>query len=275
MAKALGHEDDYKALVTRSGNYRNLFDKSVGFIRPKLESGEWAAPFDPKLTGTSKRWRDFTESNSWQGTWAAQHDGGGYIALLGGRDKVVEKLDALFDQSSDINGEVPADMTGLVGMYAHGNEPSHHIAYLYAYAGAPYKTQARVRNLLETMYKNAPDGLAGNEDCGQMSAWYLISSLGFYAVDPVSANYIFGSPLFDKVTVDVGGGKKLVIEAKGQSPQNKYVQSVTLNGTKYDKPWFRHADVAQRRDDRVRNGCTEPNQDFGAAEAVAPPSMSA
>jgi predicted alpha-1,2-mannosidase len=151
IARALGRDDDYKALAARSGNYRNLFDKSVGFIRPRLENGEWASPFDPKLTGTSKRWRDFTESNSWQGTWAAQHDGGGYIALLGGRDKVLEKLDELFEQSSEINGEVPVDMTGLVGMYAHGNEPSHHIAYLYAYAGAPYKTQARVRSLLQTM----------------------------------------------------------------------------------------------------------------------------
>jgi predicted alpha-1,2-mannosidase len=273
IAQALGHEDDYKSLVARSGNYRNLFDKSTGFIRPKLENGEWAGPFDPKLTGTSKRWRDFTESNSWQGTWAAQHDGGGYIVLLGGREKMIEKLDALFDQSSEINGEVPVDMTGLVGMYAHGNEPSHHIAYLYVYAGAPYKTQARVRNLLETMYHNAPDGLAGNEDCGQMSAWYLISSLGFYAVDPVSGNYVLGSPLFDKATVDLGGGKKLVIEAKGQSPKSKYVRSVTLNGNKYEKAWFRHADIADGGTIVFEMG-EQPNREFGAADAAAPPSMS-
>jgi len=274
ILRALGHEDEAKALVARSANYRNLFDKSVGFIRPKLESGEWAAPFDPKTTGTSKRWRDFTESNSWQGTWAAQHDPAGYIALYGGRKAFVDKLDSLFAQSTDIAGEVPADMTGLVGMYAHGNEPSHHIAYLYAYGGAPYKTQARVRDLMAGMYQNAPDGLAGNEDCGQMSAWYVMSALGFYAVDPVSANYVFGSPLFSRVSVDLDGGKRLVIEARRQSAANKYIQSATFNGKPYAKPWFRHADIANGGTFVFEMG-PQPNMAFGADPAAAPPSMSA
>lgn len=272
VAHALGHEDDHKNLVARSENYKNLFDKSVGFIRPRLANGQWATPFDPKRTSTSKRWRDFTESNSWQGTWAAQHAIAGYFPLFGGRDKFVEKLDALFVQSTDVDGEVPVDMTGLVGMYAQGNEPSHHIAYLYAYAGAPYKTQSRVRDLLTTMYRNDPDGLAGNEDCGQMSAWYVISALGFYAVDPVSGNYVLGSPLFDKAVVDVGGGKKLVIEARGQAPENKYINSVALNGKDYGKPWFRHADVSGGAT-LVFTMARDPNKSFGAAESDAPPSL--
>jgi predicted alpha-1,2-mannosidase len=273
VARALGNQADYKALVARSGNYRNLFDKSVGFIRPRLENGEWAAPFDPKLTGTSKKWRDFTESNSWQGTWAAQHDPAGYIALLGSREAFIQKLDALFEQSTDINGEVPLDMTGLVGMYAHGNEPSHHIAYLYAYAGASYKTQARVRDLVDRMYKNTPDGLAGNEDCGQMSAWYIMSALGFYAVDPASGNYVFGSPLFESAAIDLGNGKKLTLQAKGASRENKYIQSVMFNGKPYDKPWFRHSDIANGGTFVFEMG-SRPNRDFGADKAAAPPSMS-
>ena len=274
IARALGHEDDAKALTAQAANYRNLFDKSTGFIRPKLESGEWAAPFDPKTTGTSKRWRDFTESNSWQGTWAAQHDPAGYVALYGGRKQFIDKLDSLFAQSTDIAGEVPADMTGLVGMYAHGNEPSHHIAYLYAYGGAPYKTQARVRDLMKTMYQNAPDGLAGNEDCGQMSAWYVMSAMGFYAVDPVSGNYVFGSPLFPRVTIDLGGGKRLVFEARHQAPANVYIQSVTWNGKRYTKPWFRHADIVNGGTFVFEMG-PQPNLAFGAAPVDAPPSMSA
>ena len=173
----------------------------------------------------------------------------------------------------EIKGEVPLDMTGLVGMYAHGNEPSHHVAYLYDYAGAAYKTQDRVRNLLEDMYKAAPDGLAGNEDCGQMSALYIISALGFYAVDPAGGNYVFGSPLFNKVTLDMGGGHQLVVEAKDNSPQNRYIQSVTLNGKPYDKVWFNHSEIASGGSIVFQMG-SEPNKQFGAAEDAVPPSMS-
>jgi len=245
VAKLLGKTDDYNALIAQSTNYRNLWDKSTGFIRPKLENGEFAPGFDPTATGTTKKWRDFTESNSWQGTWAAQHDPAGYSELLGSSQAYVKKLDDLFTQKIEIKGEVPADMTGLVGMYAHGNEPSHHVAYLYNYAGAPAKTQERVRDLLDHQYDNQPDGLAGNEDCGQMSAWYVISALGFYAVNPASGNYDFGSPLFDKATVDVGQGHHLTIEVKRAAPTDKYIQSVTLNGKAYDKLWFPHSAVAQ------------------------------
>jgi predicted alpha-1,2-mannosidase len=273
IARLLGKEDDYRQFLARAGNYRNLFDSSTGFIRPRKEDREWASPFDPKTTGTSKKWRDFTESNSWQGSWAAQHDPAGYMQLLGGREAFVRKLDALFTQSTEIQGEVPADMTGLVGMYAHGNEPSHHVAYLYDYAGAPYKTQERVRQVLDTLYDNAPDGLAGNEDCGQMSAWYVISALGFYAVDPVSGNYVFGSPLFDRAVVDLGGGRRLTVEAKRGSPADRYIQSVTFNGKPYEKVWFSHSQIARGGSIVFRMG-SQPNQQFGAAASAAPPSMS-
>jgi predicted alpha-1,2-mannosidase len=273
LARAAGKTDDYGTLLKQSENFRNLFDKSAGFIRPRLENGQWAEPFDPTMTGTSKRWRDFTESNSWQGTWAAQNDPAAYVDLLGSREAFVQKLDKLFTESPQIKGEVPADMTGLVGMYAHGNEPSHHVAYLYDYAGAPYKTQERVRNLLDGQYDNQPDGLSGNEDCGQMSAWYIMSALGFYAVNPASGNYEFGTPLFEKVTIDLGNKRQLVVEAKRKSPSDKYIQSVLLNGRPYEKAWFRHADIAGGGTLVFRMG-SEPNRKFAAAVSAAPPSPS-
>ena len=272
IAKLLGKEEDYKFFLARSRNYRNLFDKSTGFIRPRKESGEWASPFDPKTTGTSPKWRDFTESNSWQGTWGAQHDPAGYIDLLGGREAFVKKLDDLFTQSLEVKGEVPVDMTGFVGMYAHGNEPSHHVAYLYAYAGAAYKTQERVRQLLEELYDNKPDGLSGNEDCGQMSAWYVMSALGFYAVDPAGGNYVFGTPLFDRSVVDMGQGRKLTIEAQRKSPADKYVQSVRLNGKAHDQVWFLHKSIASGGL-IVFNMGNQPNKAFGTAAGGTPPSM--
>jgi predicted alpha-1,2-mannosidase len=272
VARHLGRMDDSALLVAQASNYRNLWDKTTGFIRPRLENGDWAAPFDPTSTGVSTNWRDFTESNSWQGTWAAQHDTAGYIDLLGTREALVKKLDDVFNFNAPIKGEVPLDMTGLVGIYAHGNEPSHHVAYLYDFAGAAYKTQGRVRDLLLGQYDNAPDGLSGNEDCGQMSAWYVISSFGFYAVDPSSGNYVFGSPLFDKVTVDVGNGHRLVIVAKGNSHEAKYIQSVTFNGKPYDKLWFNHAAIANGGTLVFQMG-VQPNKQFGAMPDAAPPSM--
>jgi predicted alpha-1,2-mannosidase len=274
VAQALGKTDDSKVLLAQAANYRNLWDKSTGFIRPRLADGTWAAPFDPRRTGVSKNWRDFTEANSWQATWAAQHDPQSYIDFLGGRAPFIAKLDELFTMSSDIPGEQVADMTGMVGQYSHGNEPSHHIAYLYDYAGAAYKTQERVRSLLDEQYGNTPDdGVAGNEDCGQMSAWYVISALGFYAVDPVSANYVFGTPLFERATVDMGHGHHLIVEAKRSSPKDQYIQSVMLNGKSYDKVWFRHSDVALGGTIVFQMG-SQPNKAFGASESAVPPSMS-
>lgn len=272
LARAAGSQEEYRQLLERSRNYKNVFDPSITFMRGRFADRSWASPFDPRGMGHSKKWRDFTESNSWQATFLNQHDLYEYMKLFGGEKGFVEKLDALFNQSSELPPDAPPDIAGMVGQYAHGNEPSHHIAYLYAYAGLPYKTQARVRMLLETMYRNDPDGLAGNEDCGQMSAWYIMSALGFYAVDPVSGNYVFGSPLFDRATIALGNGKTLVIEAEGNAPTKPYVQSVTWDGKPYMKSWFSHAQIAQGGTIVLKMG-EQPNERFGAAEADRPPSF--
>ena len=229
LAKAAGEDADHALLMKQSRSFVNLYDKESGFIRPKYSDGRWASPFNPKSIKITK-WRDYTEANAWQTTFCVQHDPALLIETLGGKKLFVDKLDELFNQSSEMPPDMPPDVTGMVGQYAHGNEPSHHIAYLYNYAGAPHKTQARVRSLLETMYDNKPDGMAGNEDCGQMSAWFVISSLGLYAVDPVSAKYDFGTPLFDRVELTVAGNRKVTIEAKRDSAKSIYVQSVEWNG---------------------------------------------
>ncbi len=273
LAAAVGEPDDSKLLLERCKNYRNLFDAGSSFMRSRLENGQWAEPFDPIEMGYSKKWRDYTESDPWETTFTVQHDPAGLIKLFGGPHAFNEKLDALFTTSSHLPPDAPPDIAGMVGQYAHGNEPCHHMAYLYCYAGVAHKTQARVRELLDLEYDDQPDGLAGNEDCGQMSAWYVISSLGFYAVDPVSGNYVFGTPLFDRAEVELGNGKTLVIEAKRNSPSDQYIQSVLLNGQPYGKLWFHHADVA--------NGATivftlgsNPNEQFGSEENAKPPSSS-
>jgi predicted alpha-1,2-mannosidase len=272
IAKAAGKDDEAKLLVERSRNYQHLFDPGTGFIRPKLESGQWSEPFTSTEMGYSKQWRDYTESDPWETTFTVQHDPAGLIKLCGGPEKFVEKLDTLFSTSSQLPADAPPDIAGMVGQYAHGNEPCHHMAYLYTYAGAAHKTQDRVRRLLEMEYDDQPDGLAGNEDCGQMSAWYVISSLGFYAVDPVSGNYVFGTPLFDRAEVELGQGKKLVVEAKRTSPGDQYIQSISFNGKPHTKLWFHHADIT--------NGATivfsmgpKPSQQFGAGEDALPPSL--
>lgn len=273
LAAAVGEPGDSKLLLERCKNYRNLFDAGSSFMRSRLENGQWAEPFDPIEMGYSKKWRDYTESDPWETTFTVQHDPAGLIKLFGGPLAFNEKLDALFTTSSHLPPDAPPDIAGMVGQYAHGNEPCHHMAYLYCYSGAAHKTQDRVRKLLDLEYDDQPDGLAGNEDCGQMSAWYVISSLGFYAVDPVSGNYVFGTPLFDRAEVELGNGKTLVIEAKRNSPSDQYIQSVLLNGQSYGKLWFRHADVA--------NGVTmvftlgsNPNEQFGSEENAKPPSSS-
>jgi len=272
MARALGYSDDHRLFLKRAGYYKNLFDPATGFIRPRRADGEWAGPFDPKKTGTSDRWRDFTEANSWQYSWP-QHDPGGYMKLLGGKEQFVQRLDDLFGESTEVPGEVPADMTGLIGMYAHGNEPSHHIAYLYNYAGVPYKTQERVRDILARMYGNTPDGLSGNEDCGQMSAWYIFSAMGFYPVDPAGGHYVIGSPLIPQSTIELGNGKQLTIRAAKASPINKYIQSATFNGKPYARTWFRHRDVADGGILEFEMG-SRPNPSYGSSVDDIPPSMS-
>jgi len=272
VAKKLGRNDDVAIQLKRSQNYQNLFDKQTLFVRAKLANGDWATPFDPKEMGHSKRWRDYTESNAWQTTFGVQHDIKGLIDQFGGREPFLTKLDSLFNQSSELPADAPPDIAGLIGQYAHGNEPYHHIAYMYVYAGVPYKTQERIRQILDTLYHNDPDGLAGNEDCGQMSAWYVMSALGLYAVDPVSATYVLGTPLFESAKVNLAGGKTLTIEAKRTSPSQKYVQSVALNGKKLDRLWVRHAELVSGATLTFTMG-DQPNHQLGADQKVAPPSL--
>ena len=201
-----------------------------------------------------------------------QHDPAGLIALFGGREPFVKKLDLLFTVPSTLPEDAPPDIAGLVGQYAHGNEPSHHIAYLYVYAGAPAKTQARARMLLETMYSPNPDGMQGNEDVGQMSAWYLLSALGFYPVDAVSGNYILGSPLFEHATVALENGKTLEIVVDRKDPAHQYIQAFRLNGQPQQRVWFNHADIRNGGQLMLTMG-PEPNATLGVDAASLPPSL--
>ena len=272
IADAAGAHDEAKALRERSRNYKNVFDTSIAFVRPRGADGKWLEPFSPDGIGHSMRWRDFTESNAWQATFLNQHDLAHYMTLFGGEQAFEAKLDGLFAAPPSLPGNAPPDIAGMVGQYAHGNEPSHHVAYLYAYAGAHHKTQARVRMLLDTMYRADPDGLAGNEDCGQMSAWYVLGALGLYAVDPVSANYVFGSPLLDRAELAVGEGRTLVIETRGNGTDTPYIQSVTWNGQPWTRSWIGHAELAKGGTLAFTMGRT-PNPAFGREAKDRPPSM--
>ena len=272
LAEAAGATEDAKVLRERSRNYRNLFDRQVGFMRARLTDGRWAEPFDPRAMGHSKRWHDFTECNSWQATFLNQHDLHDHMEMFGGPAAFERKLDELFTTSSELPPDAPPDIAGLVGQYAHGNEPSHHIAYLYAYTGAHHKTQSRVRMLLQTMHRAEPDGIAGNEDCGQMSAWYLMSALGLYAVDPVSGNYVFGSPLFDRAELAIAPDRRLVIEAHNNAPDHPYIQSVRWNGRPHSRVWIPHAELAQGGRLIFQMG-PKPNLAYGSAVGDRPPSF--
>lgn len=272
VSRKLGRSSDAAMLVERSKNYRNYFDRSTSFMRPKLADGTFTSPFNPIDLGHSKKWRDYTESNAWQTTFGVQHDAAGLIGLFGGTAPFTAKLDELFTTASTLPENAPPDIAGLVGQYAHGNEPSHHIAYLYVYAGQPWKTQARARSLMEAMYRALPDGIEGNEDVGQMSAWFILSALGFYSVDPVSGNYIVGSPLFEQASVDLGGGKLLEIDVRRSDPSDAYVQSFAINGKPQHRTWFNHADISQGgRLSFVMS--PEPNRTLGTAPAALPPSL--
>ena len=281
LAKAVGADDDHRHLLARSRNVRNVFDRERRFVRPKLADGHWAEPFDPRELGHSARWHDFTESNAWQATFLPQHDVAGYMALFAAagsptasasEDGFVAQLDALFAASSQQLPGAPPDIAGLIGQYAHGNEPSHHIAYLYAYAGQPWKTQLRVRQVMATLYSDRPEGLSGNEDCGQMSAWLVMSAIGLYPVDPVSARYVFGSPLVRRAELAVGRqGRRLVIEAPGNGPDNLYVQSVSWNGEPWRHGWIDHARLVEGGTLAFEMG-PAPCRTFAAAPEFRPPS---
>lgn len=244
MAAALGKTEDAAAYTKRAQYYRNMYDSKTGFMRAKLSNGTWKTPFDPKYSDHNFEVAEYTEGNAWQHSWFVPHDPHGLISLHGGDAPFLKKLDQLFSESSEILGDFKSsDISGLIGQYAHGNEPSHHIAYLYNYAGAPWKTQAIVRQIMETQYNNTPSGLCGNEDCGQMSAWYVFSAAGLYPVNPASGVYALGSPLFNRVELPGKDGKTFVITAKNNSASNKYIQSATLNGQKLQRSYLTHQEI--------------------------------
>lgn len=228
MAKAMGNQPDYLFFSKRANNYKNLYDKSIKLFRPKTISGNWLTPFDPLRYSVGVKFDEFTEANAWQYFWHVQHDINGLVDLVGGKNNFKLKLDTLFALPPDSkNGGF--DISGKFGQYVHGNEPSHHIAYLYNYAGAHYKTQTLIPQILKEKYKNKPDGLCGNDDCGQMSAWFIFSSLGFYPVNPASGIFDIGVPSYKKASIKVGS-KTFVIAAPNLSAVNKYIQKITLNG---------------------------------------------
>lgn len=242
MAKELGKENEYKNYSERALRYRKYFDPGTGFMRGVSSTGEWRTPFNPRYSDHTVA--DYVEGNAWQWTWFVPHDVQGLIGLMGGKEKFLVKLDSLFSTDSRIEGENrSADISGLIGQYAHGNEPSHHIIYFYNYAGQPWKTQKLADQILNTLYFNNPDGLSGNEDCGQMSAWYVLSSMGFYSVAPGEPVYTIGRPLFDRVTIKQENGSDFILEVKNNSPVNIYIQNVTINGVPLETPFFTHNDI--------------------------------
>ena len=245
MAKALGKMDDYEYFKKRSEFYKNLFDPQTKLMRGKDSNGKWRTPFNPLLLShASTSGGDYTEGNAWQYTWHVQHDVPGLIDLMGGKEIFADRIDSLFLMDDCIEGEgFVSDVTGLIGQYAHGNEPSHHVAYLYSYADRKDKTQACIRDIFDRFYLPKPDGLCGNDDCGQMSAWYLFSAMGFYPVNPAGGEYILGAPQIAKVVLTLPDNKTFLIEAKGLSKENKYVKSVTLNGEAVEGLSIHHNDI--------------------------------
>jgi predicted alpha-1,2-mannosidase len=263
MARLLGRKEDYKRYIARAQFYKNVFDPASGFMRPRTNAN-WLTPFEPREVDFN-----FTEANSWQYTFFVPHDVDGLMALMGGKEKFARKLDEMFVAESKTTGRDQADITGLIGQYAHGNEPSHHIAYLYNYTGQPWKTQSRVRQIMDSFYKPEPGGLIGNEDCGQMSAWYVLSAAGFYPVTPGSQVYAIGSPLFAEVRFNLENGKSFVIRARGVSAENIYIQSAMLNGRPYHKSYLMHADLISGGDLIFEMGA-QPNMRWGATESDIP-----
>jgi predicted alpha-1,2-mannosidase len=291
LANELGKKDDYRLFMKRAGNYKNLWDSRTQFMRPKKTDGSWLEKlngreqeivkegdhswyryFDPLLVGRRPN-RHYTESNAWQYIWSVQHDVQGLINLFGSNKAFTSKLDTFFEMSPNNTPPKYVGVVGTIGQYVHGNQPSHHVAYLYNYAGEPWKTQQRVRQVTEELYRTGPGGLCGNEDMGSLSSWYVLSALGFYPITPGEAVYTIGSPLFGKAVIDVGGGKSFTIEAQDNSMENKYIQSATLNGKPVSKTWLSHKEIMDGGTLTFKMG-PEPNKKWGNDPGDAPPSMS-
>lgn len=287
MAKAMGKDDDYRLFMKRAGYYTNLWDTETQFMRPKMANGHflealgnkeqkivssgdlsWYAYFDPLLVGRRPN-RHYTESNAWQYVWSVQHDVPGLIGLFGSAEAFNKKLDTFFAMDPNITGPKYIGVVGTIGQYVHGNQPSHHVAYLYDYSGQPWKTQYWSRFICENLYRNGPGGLCGNEDMGSLSSWYALSSMGLYSVTPGDPIYVIGSPSFGKTTIKVGDNKTFVIKANNYSKENIYIQSATLNGQTFDKTWITHQEIMNGGELCFEMG-SEPNLKWGT---VAPPAL--
>lgn len=262
FAKSLGKMDDYKYFIKRAQNYKNLFDPSTGFMRPKQES--FVSPFDPfEVT------HNYTEANAWQYSFYVPQDMTGEMKLLGGKERLAGMLDSLFTVTSKLKGHKQSDISGMIGQYAHGNEPSHHLIYEYDYAAQPWKAQELTRRVDKELYHDAPAGLSGNEDCGQMSAWYVMSALGFYELCPGSNHYAIGSPAVDKAVIHFENGKSFTIKAANNSGNNVYIQSAKLNGADYNKCFLMYDDIANGGEIDFTMGA-QPNKNWGTGAGDIP-----
>ena len=271
MARAMGRKEVAANFEKRAANWKHAFDPQTGFMRARKRDGSFRMPFDPDASGYGT---DYTEGNAWQYSWYVPQDVAGLAAAHGGADKLLARLDAVFDAKVDPKVfEHMEDITGLIGWYAHGNEPSHHVAYLYAYAGQPWRTQARLKQVMDTQYKPTPDGLAGNDDLGQMSAWYVFTALGFYPVAPGSNQYILGRPFVRKAVLNLPNGKRFSVVADGLGDAHAYVGSVSLDGKPLDRAWITHQELMAGGELRFAMQAT-PNRDWPGAGARPPYSMS-
>lgn len=271
MAEAMGRDDVAAPFVKRAANWRHAFDPATGFMRARKRDGSFREPFDPTVSGYGS---DYTEGNAWQYSWYVPQDVAGLAAAHGGEDKLLARLDDVFDAKVDpAIFEHMEDITGLIGWYAHGNEPSHHVAYLYAYAGQPWRTQARLGAIMSTQYAPRPDGLAGNDDLGQMSAWYVFTALGFYPVAPGSNEYIIGRPFLPRATLNLPNGKRFTITADGLDDAHPYIGSATLNGKPLERAFLRHEEIIAGGELHFTMQST-PDKTWGTAAAQRPYSMS-
>ncbi|WP_299431864.1 GH92 family glycosyl hydrolase [uncultured Maribacter sp.] len=268
MAKALGKNEDYNFFLERSKAYQHLFDKETGFMRGKSDDGvSWNKPFDPKHSNHREH-TDYTEGNAWQHSWFVPHNVENFIKLHGNYEIFTSRLEQLFRENSEITGDnVSVDISGLIGQYAHGNEPSHHIAYLFNKAGKPWRTQYWVKHILDTQYNTTPNGLSGNEDCGQMSAWYVLSSIGLYPLNPALAEYEIGSPIFEKTTINLPKDKTFSIIAEGVSSKNIYIQSATLNGAIFNETSISHKKILDGGTLHFIMGAV-PNKSWGITKLI-------
>jgi predicted alpha-1,2-mannosidase len=271
MARSMGRDDVADVFDKRAQNWRNVFDTKTGFVRPRNANGRFREPFDPARAGAES---GFTEGNAWQYSWYQPQDEIGLVRLLGGDEQLVSKLDAMFDAKVDPKQYADVeDIAGMIGQYVHGNEPSHHLAYLYNYAGQPWRTQERLKQIVDTQYKPTPDGLVGNDDLGQMSAWLIFTSLGFYPVAPASNEYVIGRPFVAQATIKLPNEKYFRVVTDNMSNKNRYIARVSLNGKPLNRSFIRHEEIMDGGELRFVMS-DQPNRTWATEENVRPYSMS-